>query len=333
MNDTMQAVVLDAPGAPEVLTQRTLPLPVPAPGWVLIRVRAFGLNQSELHLRLGVADNVTFPIVPGIEAVGTVAACPGGEFKPGQQVATMMGGMGRQFNGGYAEYTCAPAEQVIPFHSLLDWATLGAIPEMLQTAHGSLSVGLNAQAGQTLLIRGGTSSVGLAAALLAKQRGLTVLSTTRSLEKAAVLQDLGVDHVLIDDGSVAHQVRALFPKGVNGAIELVGTPTLPDTLRSVALHGVVCFTGMLSNEWTVKDFYPIGYLPRGVRLTAYSGEATDLPGSVLQQFLDDVAGGKITVPIARIYSLDQIVEAHRDLEAGRHSGKLVVVVPGEHQDD
>lgn len=231
--------------------------------------------------------------------------------------------------GGYAEYTCVPAGQVIPFTSDLDWATLGAVPEMLQTAHGSLTVGLDAQAGQTLLIRGGTSSVGLAAALLAKQRGLTVLSTTRSQSKAAALRAVGVTHVLIDDGQVARQVRELYPEGVNGAIELVGTPTLPDTLASVALHGVVCFTGMLSNQWTVKDFYPIGYLPRGVRLTAYSGEATDLPASVLQGFLDDVARGAIQVPIARTYRLDQIVQAHRDLEAGGHSGKLVVTVPGE----
>lgn len=325
MTNLMQAVGLDAPGPPEALTLQTRPVPVPAPGWVLIRVRAFGLNQSELHLRLGVAENAAFPIIPGIEAVGVVTHCPGGEFQAGQQVATMMGGMGRQFDGGYAEYTCVPARQVIPFRSDLDWATLGAIPEMLQTAHGSLTVGLDAQAGQTLLIRGGTSSVGLTAALLAKQRGLTVLSTTRSPHKAAVLEALGVDHVLTDNGTVAQQVRALFPEGVHGAIELVGTPTLPDTLRSVALHGTVCFTGMLSNEWTVKEFYPIGYLPRGVRLTAYSGEATDLPAPVLQQFLDDVARGQIQVPIARTYPMTQIVEAHRTLEAGAHSGKLVVL--------
>lgn len=329
MRHTMQAVVLAAPGPPEALALRTLPVPVPAPGWVLIRVRAFGLNQSELHLRSGVAENANFPIVPGIEAVGVVVECPGGEFTPGQQVATMMGGMGRQFHGGYAEYTCVPAGQVIPFTSELDWATLGAVPEMLQTAHGSLTVGLNAQAGQTLLIRGGTSSVGLAAALLARQRGLTVLSTTRSRAKAAALRAVGVTHVLIDDGQVARQVRELYPEGVSGAIELVGTPTLPDTLGSVALHGTVCFTGMLSNQWTVKDFYPIGYLPRGVRLTAYSGEATDLPANVLQSFLDDVARGAIRVPIARTYPLDQIVQAHRDLEAGGHSGKLVVTVPDE----
>src|SRR6266576_2523600 len=168
MTDTMRAIVLDAPGPPDALTIRELPVPTPAAGWVLIEVKAFGLNRSELHTRQGLASGVTFPRVLGIEAAGVVAQCPGGEFSVGQQVATMMGGMGRTFDGGYAEYTCVPASQVIPFQSGLDWATLGAIPEMLQTSYGSLTVGLNAQRGQTLLIRGGTSSVGMASAVLAK---------------------------------------------------------------------------------------------------------------------------------------------------------------------
>src|SRR3954466_1142675 len=179
MTATMRAVVLDAPGPPEALQIRELPLPQPRLGWVLIRVKAFGINRSELHTRLGLAQGVTFPRVLGIEATGVVVAAPGGEFEEGQQVAAMMGGMGRTFDGGYAEFTSVPAPQVIPFGSELDWATLGAIPEMLQTAHGSLTVGLDAQPGQKLLIRGGTSSVGMAAAILPQGRGLTGLSTPR----------------------------------------------------------------------------------------------------------------------------------------------------------
>src|SRR4051794_6916944 len=175
----MRAVVLDAPGPPEALQIRELPVPEPGPGWVLIEVRAFGLNRSELQTRLGLAEGVTFPRVPGIEAAGVVAACPGGELQPGQQVVAMMGGMGRTFDGGYAEHTCVPVAQVIPIRSDLDWATIGAVPEMLQTAYGSLTVGLDVQPGQTLLVRGGTSSVGMAAAILAKRQGLTVLATTR----------------------------------------------------------------------------------------------------------------------------------------------------------
>jgi NADPH:quinone reductase-like Zn-dependent oxidoreductase len=322
----MRAVVLNGPGPPEALVIREIAIPVPALGQVLIAVKAFGLNRSELHTRLGLADGVTFPRVLGIEATGVVAACPGGEFAVGGQVVAMMGGMGRVFDGGYAEYTCVPASQVIAFASALDWATLGAVPEMLQTAYGSLTIGLDAQSGQSILIRGGTSSIGMATAVLAKQRDMTVFSTTRNSAKAASLTDIGVDHVIVDDGNVAAQVRAVLPEGVDTALELIGTPTLPDTLGCTRVHGVVCFTGMLSNEWTVKDFYPIEYIPRGVRLTAYGGDANDLPGAVLQDFLDAVEAGEATVPVDRRFTLDQIQEAHAYMEAGKATGKLVVTI-------
>ena len=324
----MKAVVLEAPGPPEALQVREVPIPTPSRGEVLIKVAAFGVNRSELHTRLGLAEGVEFPRILGIEATGTVAASPGGEFQLGQQVATMMGGMGRTFDGGYAEYTCVPAGQVIPFTSKLDWATLGAVPEMLQTAYGSLTIGLDAQPGQSILIRGGTSSVGMATAVLAKHQNMIVFSTTRNPAKIESLTKIGIDHVLIDDGQVAKQVRYILPSGVDTALELVGTPTLPDTLAATRLHGVVCFTGMLSNEWIIPDFYPIDYIPHGVRLTSYAGEASDLPTYVLQDFLDAVATGEAVVPLYRVYRLDQIRDAHAEMEAGSATGKIVVLPNG-----
>jgi len=322
----MRAVVLEAvPAPPEALVVRDWPVPEPRAGWVLIEVKAFGLNRSELKTRLGLADaDVTFPRVPGIEAAGVVAACPGGELATGQQVVAMMGGMGRSFDGGYAEFTCVPVAQAIPFRSELPWTTLGAVPEMLQTAYGALTVGLDIQPGQTLLIRGGSSSVGLTAAILAKRRGLTVLATTRSAAKADALRDAGVDHVVLDDGRIAQRVRELVPGGVDGTLELVGTPTLRDSLEATRVHGVVCAAGYLSNEWVVPDFYPSGFLPRGVRLSGYFGDASDLPHAVLQSFLDAVASGEATVPIARTYTMAEIATAHDDMEHDRVAGKLVV---------
>lgn len=322
----MRAAVIEAPGAPEVLQVRSVPVPTPRTGDVLIRVMAFGLNRSELHFRQGVASSGSFPRIPGIEAVGVVEAAPGGEFVSGTQVATMMGGMGRVFDGGYAEFVKVPAGQVIPFRSSLPWATLGAVPEMLQTAAGSLDVGLRAMPGQTLLIRGGTSSVGMAAAVLAKRRGMSVLSTTRNPAKADALHRLGVDHVLIDGGTIAHQVHALIPEGVDGAVELVGVNALRDTLRATRSGGTVCFTGMLSDEWTIHEFYPMDWLPNGVRLTAYSGEASDLLPETLQEFLDAVADGTAVAPVGRVYRLDEIVQAHHDMEQNLVGGKGVVVL-------
>jgi NADPH:quinone reductase-like Zn-dependent oxidoreductase len=323
--ETMRAVVLRGPGAPEALEVRHVPMPAPAPGWVLIRVRAFGLNRSELHTRLGLAEGVTFPRVPGIEATGVVAACPGGEFTVGQQVVAMMGGMGRTFDGGYAEFTSVPVSQVIPFRSELPWELLGAVPEMLQTAYGSLTVGLDAQPGQTLLVRGGTSSVGMAAAILAKQRGLTVLSTTRAPAKADRLRQIGVDHVVIDDGAVATTVREILPEGADLALELVGAPTLRDTLRSLKVHGVACFTGMLSNSWVIEEFYPIDFIPQGVRLTAYSGDATNLTAQVLQDYLTAAAADRSLIPLDRVFPMEEIAAAHAYMEQDRAAGKIVVI--------
>jgi NADPH:quinone reductase-like Zn-dependent oxidoreductase len=322
----MRAVVLTEPGPVENLVLRELPVPEPPPGWVRIAIRTFGLNRSELHTRLGLAQGVTFPRVLGIEAVGVVDVAPGTDLQAGQQVATLMGGMGRTFDGGYAEYTVVPRRQVIPFQSDLPWDVLGAVPETLQTAYGSLTIGLNLQRGQSLLIRGGTSSVGLAAAAIARDIGATVLSTTRQPDRADALRAHGVNHPLVDTGQVAPAVRDLFPEGVDSALELVGTPTLPDTLASTRVHGTVCFTGMLSNQWTVPDFYPIAYLPKGVRLTAYGGGSGDLPAEVLQRYLDRLAVGEFSLGPIRTCALEQIREAHTDMEQNRAFGKLVVTI-------
>ncbi|MDS0135549.1 MULTISPECIES: zinc-binding alcohol dehydrogenase family protein [unclassified Amycolatopsis] len=319
----MRAVVLREPGPVENLELTELPLPEVKPGWVRIAVKAFGLNRSELHTRLGLAEGVTFPRVPGIEAVGVVDA--GGGFPSGQQVATMMGGMGRTFDGGYAEYTLVPENQVIPFHSDLPWEVIGQVPETLQTAYGSLTTGLDLRKGQTLLIRGGTSALGFATATLAKDLGATVFATTRQPGRLETLREHGVDHPLLDDGDVAAQVREIVPEGVDAALELVGTPTLPDTLNATRVHGTVCFAGMLSNEWTISNFYPIGYLPAGVRLTAYGGEADDLPASVLQRHLDRIARGEASLGPVKVYPMAEIRQAHDDLEHNRTAGKLVVL--------
>jgi NADPH:quinone reductase-like Zn-dependent oxidoreductase len=322
---TMRAVVLQEPGPVTNLEIRELPIPTPPPGWIRIRVRAFGLNRSELHTRIGLAQGVTFPRVLGIEATGVVDDPGDSRLAVGTQVATMMGGMGRVFDGGYAEYVVVPAGQAIPFSSSLGWDVLGAIPETLQTAYGSLTVGLDLRAGQTLLVRGGTSSTGLAAIGVAKQLGALALATTRSASRASMLEDQGAIPI-VDDGNVAAQVRTRYPDGVDAALELVGTPTLPDTLRATRVHGTVCFTGMLSNQWIVKEFYPISYLPTGVRLTAYGGESSDLPREVLQRWLDGIASGDLTLGPVRTYTLDQIRQAHDDMENNHTIGKQVVVL-------
>jgi len=329
--NTMRAVVLDAPGPASNLHIREVPRPQPRPGWVLMRVESFGLNRSELHTRLGLADpDVTFPRVLGIEATGVIEAAPQTGLTVGAKAVAMVGGMGRSFDGGYAEYTLVPAASVIEVTTDLDWARLGALPEVLQTAWGSMTVGMDLPAGGTVLIRGGTSSVGLMTAILAKRRGATVLSTTRRPDRADALRRVGVDHVVIDDGNVARAVRELVPPGVDAAVELVGAPTLRDTLRACRPGGTTCFTGMLSNNWVVESFYPISFIPTGVRLTAYAGGASDLPGQVLADIANAIQRGELDWPV-EVYNLDEIVRAHEDMEHNRVAAKQVVLTRPPHE--
>lgn len=325
---TMRGIVLDAPGPPDALKLRDVPQPEPKSGWVLLRVEAFGLNRSELHTRLGLADpDVTFPRVLGIEAAGVIEAAPGTSLPVGSKAVAMVGGMGRAFDGGYAEYTLVPARCVIPVDTDLDWARLGALPEVLQTAWGSLTVGVGLADGGTLLVRGGTSSVGMMAAILAKRMAATVLSTTRRPERADALRAIGVDHVVVDDGQVARAVRSAVPGGVDGALELVGAPTLRDTLRACRPGGTTCFTGMLSNKWIVEQFYPIAFIPTGVRLTAYGGGAGNLPSEVLSDVASAIHSGELAWPV-EVYEMEDIARAHNDMEHNRVAAKQVVLTRG-----
>ena len=152
------------------------------------------------------------------------------------------------------------------------------MPETLQTAYGALTTALDLRSGQSLLVRGGTSALGLAAAALAVDRGCRVLATSRRRAGLELLAARGVEAVL-DDGAVAGRVRKRLPGGVDAVLELVGAPTLRDCLAATAVHGTVCFAGMLSDSWTIPDFYPMDWIPTGVRLTTYAGEAHNLPAS------------------------------------------------------
>lgn len=328
MAEMIRAIVAHQPGGPAVLQIEARPMPTPQLGWALVRVRAFGLNRAEMFTRQGHSPSVRFPRVIGIEMVGEIVHDTTGRLQPGQKVASAMGEMGRDYDGSYAEYTCLLSERLMPLDTNLPWATLAAIPEMFFTAYGALTESLNVQAGQILLIRGGTSSVGLLTLSLAKRMGLTVISTTRQPARRDFLLKQGADYVIIDDGDIAPKVHELFPGGVNAVQELVGTASLLDSLRATAPKGTVCFTGILGNRWVLEQFEPFQAIPSSVKLTTYTSDTLNLQmaPSALQQFVADVESGHATVHIDRVFDFEDIVAAHTYMETNQATGKLVVRV-------
>jgi len=323
----MQAMVFNQFGGPEELVLTEIPTPVPENGEVLIKVKALGINRAEVYMRMGLFGEVT--PVSGIECVGQVEYDPSGTLYSGQTVATITGGMGRTRNGSYAEYTCVPLQNVFPLKTDLDWATLAAIPESYATAWSCLFANLRISAYQVLFVRGGTSALGQAAINIAKQEGVTVLTSTRSASKVALLTELGAARVLIENGNLSEEVRAFYPDGIDGVLDIIGNSTLLDSLRMARKGGRVCVAGFLGSSEPVA-FSWLANMPFGVDLNAFASlfyGTKDFPHSdvPMQKIVDRVANGTYKAKPVKVFPFEHIPEAHRLMESNSANGKIVVV--------
>jgi NADPH2:quinone reductase len=320
----MKAVVLEKPCSASELAVQEVPIPKVKPGWVLVKIKAFGINRSEIFTRRGDSPSVKLPRIIGIECAGEMEDPSDSSFQQGQRVASLMGGLGREFDGSYAEYVLIPSSQVYSVDNDMDWVKLAAIPEMYYTAYASLFDTLQLKKGETLLIRGGSSSVGLAALQLAKSVGATVISTTRNTNKLEFIKQYGADFVLLDDGSLSQQLFSLFPNGVNKVLELVGTTTLKNSLRLLSEHGILCMTGILGGEWVLENFEPMVDIPSGVYFTQFDS-GVNFKEKMLVKLFDHIEQHNIKVPIAQVFTLDEIQKAHLLMESNAANGKIVVI--------
>ncbi len=320
----MKAISINGTCEASDLHVSDVPVPAVKPGWVLIKVIAFGINHSEVLLRRFEADRpyIHTPIIPGIECIGVIADKSDSRFENGQTVMALMGGMGRSFNGSYAEYTLMPESNVFAVESDLPTDELAAIPETFFTAYGSLSLSLQLQAGDTLLIRGGSSTVGLAAIQLGKALGATVVAASRSPQKAEILRSIGADDVVLEGEDFRSRFLGAYPHAATKILELIGASTLIESLHITALHGIVCHTGLLGNKFSLNDFDPIKEIPSGVYLTGfYSNRPTQTMIDGMMKLIND---NNIHPVIAGKFTLDNISQAHLLAEKRNQIGKIIV---------
>ncbi len=326
----MKAIIAKKPGGPEILELVDIDQPVTQQGEIKIRVKAFGLNKAESYYRSGNYGTFVPNQALGIEAVGEIIDDSSGKFRVGQKVATAMGGMMFTRHGGYAEYITVSENNVIAIdNSQLTYEQLAALPEAYLTVWGALDKNIQISAGESLLVRGATSSIGMAAVTYARARGLTIIATTRNPDNIDKLKSIGADYVVVDDGNIHEKVKAIFPEGVNNALEIVGAATLKDTFKSIRQWGHVVVVGLLGGTTVLESFNLMGDLPNTVRLSFFSsglfGTATcPLNESPLNWVVKQVADGNIPDIVAKTFKVEDIQQAHRLLDSGTANGKIVV---------
>lgn len=318
MEQMMKAVVLTKPTKGEDVVLSDMAVPKVKPGWVLVKIRAFGMNHSEAILREFEIKNdyINKPIIPGIECVGEIADPSDSGWKKGQKVAALMGGMGRSFNGSYAEYALLPVHHVFPVESALSWEEMAAVPETYFTAWGSLFQCLRLSADDVLLVRGATCALGYVAIQLAKAVGCKVIGTTHKEEKMHLLENAGCDECVLDNDSIRGKVS-----GVTKALELIGIKTVKDTMMSVEQGGIVCNTGVLGKVYEWNHFDPIKDIPNGVFLTGfYSNFPTVKMMQDIFSFMDEY---NLSPLIGAAFDFENIREACIALDSGKVNGKIV----------
>lgn len=316
----MKAIIIDKPTKAEDVIISEVDIPKVVSGWVLVKIMAFGLNHSEQILREGeiLQNYIKKPIIPGIECVGVVEDASDTDLKVGQKIVALMGGMGRSFDGSYAQFALLPRHHVFPVETDMSWDKMASLPETYYTAWGSLVQRLQLKSDEKLLIRGASCALGYAAIQLAKSIGCKVVATTHREKYISLLEDAGVDECIVDDGKIAGKV-----KNVTKALELVGCRTLFDTMECVETGGIICHTGVLGNVFSFQNFSPIKDIPNGVYLTGF--HSNYLKDKDIKDIFDFMDKHRLNPLIGAVYSFENIKQALMDLDGHKVQGKIVII--------
>lgn len=324
----MKAVVVSKAGGSSVLEVKEVGKPTVKAGWSLVKVMGFGINRSEIFTRQGLSPSVVFPRVLGIECVGLIEETTDSVRLPvGQKIISIMGEMGRAFDGSYAKYVLLPNEQIYPVVIDLDWATLATIPETYYTAYGAMK-NLKITADDKILVRGGASGVGTAFVNLVRSKypDVQLYAGVRNAQKEAQLLAAGYDGLVLDKDGVLQGAQP-FTK----ILELVGPATIKDSLAHLQEGGIICSCGQLGGKWYLEDFDPIMELKENVYLTTfYSGNVTE---AKLNEMLDYIRDNAVAVKPERIFKLEDIRQAHDYLEGAAAFGKVIVLNTEEKDDN
>lgn len=317
----MKAIQVKNAGGPEVLNLVYLPKPKIKTGWTLVKVKGFGINRSEIFTRRGYSPSVVFPRVLGIECVGIVEETSDTlKFQVGQKVISIMGEMGRDYDGSYAEYVLVPNNSLYAIDSNLSWQLLAALPETFYTAYGSLKQ-LRISQNDTVLVRAGSSGVGIAFLCLMKALfpEVPVYASVRNEKKCEELKRLGFKDVFIEkNGKV--MTHLTFSK----MLDLVGPKTISDSILLMTTGGIVCSSGQLGGQWFLRDFDPIDALKNNIYLTTfYSGNVNQ---ASIQELFTIISKNNVHIPEPKVFKLEEIQDAHYYLENGESIGKAIVLL-------
>lgn len=313
----MKAVVISQAGGPEVLKIEDRPIPKATEDQTVIHIKVFAVHRYEVLTREGGSPSIKFPRVIGVEAVGEVfETSKNSKLTKGQKALVVNGGFGRAFDGSEQEYALVPDEIIHPVDFDGSWTEFANYPETFYTAFGALKT-TKLQAGQTLLVRGGTTGVGMAALVLAKAMGIKVTSTTRREERRQMLLDMGADDVVIDNDG-----KLQTDKTYDGFLDMVGASVVSDSLAHVKRGGYYTTVGLLSGKWVWEDFDPFENIG-GKYVTAFDG--VDISDAIINEMFKLINDNHLTIPISKVFKLDDIQTAQEYImKHDRPMGQVIV---------